>query len=310
MHCPYCKGTRVKSQGWHKGEFTLHRCADCKNLFVLPLLTKAAVTAYYQNSYSGRTDAHVPKVPAPLTSLYAALIKKWHPIASVVYEVGPSEGHLLYGLKGRGYAVRGYELSEHSANVGKRILGVDIVAGPLPEEQKDKADVLISSHTAEHLIDPKSEFAAYAENLKAGGILVITVPNAASLLFRLAKYYHPWYAQPDHLFYFTPENLVGDLMAAGFKIKKIFTRSDKFSFGVFVLLTLRNWLVLKRHPQKPETWKTLLTTPEARPLEARERKAHLLTLAHYVLWIVSKPAEWILAWFNLNEELWIIAERQ
>ncbi len=296
--------------GWKKGEFELYRCDTCKNLFILPLLTPQEIEAYYQNSYLNRTDAHVAKEEAAVTPFYAKLIRKRLPTAKTVYEVGPSEGQLLYGLARRGYLVRGYELSEHSCDVGRRILGVPMVAGLLPATQTEKADVLISSHTAEHLIDPKSEFDHYAENIRSGGILIATVPNAASLLFHIFKKYHPWYAQPDHLFYFTPENLADDLRGAGFQIKKVFTRSDKFSFGVFILLALRSWLKDRRSPQQAGAWKTLLTTPEERSLEARRKKARLLNVTHRALWLFSKPMEWLLGLFNLNEELWIIAEKR
>ncbi|MDP3956851.1 MAG: class I SAM-dependent methyltransferase [bacterium] len=311
MNCPYCSADQnsLKPKTWHKGEFFLFLCGNCDNKFVLPQPSNEELYTYYQNSYLNRTEEHVSKKEAVLGSFYAKLISRFNPKASLVYEVGASEGNLLYGLKNRGYEVTGFELSEHSAKLGEKVLGVKIIAGKIPVHQDKKANVLISSHVIEHLRDPKNEFLAYAENLTPGGILIATTPNVGSLLSKIFKNYHPWFSVPDHLFYFDKENISKDFRAAGFKINKVFTRNDKFSVLLLFLFSVLNYLKERRSPTKPQAWKHLLQTPEARPLSKKRLKGFIYKNIDRLLFVPSKLLELTLGIFNLNDELWIIAEK-
>ncbi len=72
-------------------------------------------------------------------------------------------------------------------------------------------DVIIASHSVEHVPDPARLFRAFFTALKRGGRLVIEIPNAdAAALDIYGKYYY-YLTLPVHLNIFSPRSL--ELMA-------------------------------------------------------------------------------------------------
>lgn len=309
--CAVCAAPKncLVDTGYKKAEFCMLHCENCLNDFLNPMPTDSELHTYYQNSYAERTEEYVDRNESTLTPLYFSLIKKFSPAAKTVCEVGCSEGNVLYGLKNRGLEVTGYDLSEHSAELGRKILDVNIVPRALTEETDGKFDVLISSHVAEHLNRPRDDMRVYAANLKPGGTLIITVPNGKSLNVRIFRNFHIWFAIPDHLFYFNKENMKKNMEAAGFEVKKIFTRNDKFSLFFMFMLSFVNYFLEKRSPAKPYAWRAALTKTDKRSLRKRNVKRAIFKIAESVLFVFSKPAEFVAGFFDINDELWIIAEK-
>jgi SAM-dependent methyltransferase len=128
-----------------------------------------------------------------------------------IADVGCGDGQFLEFLGMRGYSkLVGIEPdAERVFNARKR--GVAVFASSADAETSglldDKFDVLFAWHVLEH-IERSAEFVSeYTNWLSASGVMIISVPNQASLQTRLFGFYsaypdygrHVWYHTSDYL---------------------------------------------------------------------------------------------------------------
>src|SRR5205085_2132439 len=71
--------------------------------------------------------------------------------------------------------------------------------------------------------------------LKPGGILAITTPDFNSMTRKIFKEKWMGFKEPEHLFYFTRENLISLLKSRGFKILKVGHEGKYVSLEFFAL---------------------------------------------------------------------------
>jgi len=115
-----------------------------------------------------------------------------------IFEIGCSEGMLLYELKRLGHHVRGCEMNHAIAEAGSAALDVDIEnqafeAMALPD---DCFDAVISFHTLEHVRSPRSVFDKIVKALRPSGAVLIEVPCGKEE-----------YPNTDHLHFFSRDSL-------------------------------------------------------------------------------------------------------
>lgn len=95
-------------------------------------------------------------------------------------DVGCREGIQSRWLEGRGYEVVPIDKEPHYAPA----MAVDVDAGlPFPDAH---VDILWCSEVIEHLRDPAAAVAEFRRVLRPGGAMVLTTPNSAFWLCRLA----------------------------------------------------------------------------------------------------------------------------
>jgi SAM-dependent methyltransferase len=82
---------------------------------------------------------------------------------------------------------------------------------------KNHFDVVTLNNALEHLHDPATTLKAIEKVLKPNGLLLITVPNAQSLGWKI--FGSSWYAMqpPRHLYHFTPQTLTSMVEHRGFE---------------------------------------------------------------------------------------------
>lgn len=137
-------------------------------------------------------------------------------------EVGCASGSFLHQMTRQGWQVQGVEFSEKAGEAAAK-LGYRVHTGPL-ETAPDPAelfDLVVGWMVLEHLHDPVGGLKKLRKWAKPEAWLVLSVPNAQSIEFRLFK--ERWYALqlPNHLFHFTPETMKRVLEASGWTLKKI-----------------------------------------------------------------------------------------
>lgn len=91
----------------------------------------------------------------------------------------------------------------------------------------------------EHEIQPKELLNEAYRGLKAGGHCIIKVPNFASINRVVRSEKWCGFRLPDHVNYFTPENLVAMCQSAGFQIAK-FTLADRLP------ISDNMWIVIQK----------------------------------------------------------------
>ena len=114
------------------------------------------------------------------------------------------------------------EFSEKAADAASK-LGYIVHSGSLESapEFNERFDLIVGWMVLEHLHDPVGGLQKLRSWAKPDAWLVLSVPNAGSLEFRLFK--RRWYALqvPTHLHHFTPATLKKVLSASGWKLEKV-----------------------------------------------------------------------------------------
>jgi len=97
------------------------------------------------------------------------------PGGSTIYDFGASWGYGSWQLRHAGYNVYSYEIAPTRAAYAAARLGCHMLREPLglPEP----VDCFFSAHVLEHLADPSSLWRTARAALKAGGTLVLFMPN-------------------------------------------------------------------------------------------------------------------------------------
>lgn len=135
-----------------------------------------------------------------------------------VLDVGCGAGGNLKSLQDQGWEPHGIEISEIAAAHARELTKGQIHTGtvesaPFPP---DAFDLVLMSHSLEHFPSPVDALRRIYRLLKDDGLLVIHVPNAHSLEFKL---FGRWWFQldpPRHFYHFDHSSLTAILAKAGF----------------------------------------------------------------------------------------------
>jgi predicted O-linked N-acetylglucosamine transferase (SPINDLY family)/ADP-heptose:LPS heptosyltransferase/2-polyprenyl-3-methyl-5-hydroxy-6-metoxy-1,4-benzoquinol methylase len=145
-------------------------------------------------------------------------------------DIGCGWGALLLNARRRGMFVHGFADDPSQAEFGRTVLGLDIHLEPLLTIQvpENSADVVVMSHSLDHVPNPFETLEKIQFVLKAGGIFLCLTPNFDSLSSQVLKDQWPWLDCSRHFAFFTPHSLREMLLQTGFRILHNETRSGDF----------------------------------------------------------------------------------
>ena len=137
-----------------------------------------------------------------------------------VLDVGCGAGGNLKTLQDQGWDPYGIEISEVAAAHARELVTKNIHAGTLESApfSAKSFDLVLMSHSLEHLPSPVDALQRIHRLLKDDGLLVVSVPNLNSLEFKL---FGPWWFQldpPRHFYHFEKKSLTRALAQAGFRV--------------------------------------------------------------------------------------------
>ncbi len=175
------------------------------------------------------TGAYRPGAPrlhrlaSPLLALFdrqrLALLRAAAPAPGRLVDVGAGRGRFVLAARAAGYDASGIEPSLRGAEAA-------LAAGAPVERfgieqasiEPGSLNVVTLWHVLEHLDDPRRALESIAGWLVPGGVLLVGVPNLASLQARLggARWYH--LDVPRHRTHFTARGLQSLLAATGFSV--------------------------------------------------------------------------------------------
>lgn len=190
-------------------------CSRCGVATTDPWPGAAELARAYEGWYrpaSGRFSGPGDRVLRRLRGRLAARVDRLAPPGPVL-DVGAGDGALLDALAERGRPAYGLERTATRPDVrGAKVADLD------PGERRYAAIVLW--HALEHLAAPGAAIDRSAELLLPGGLIVVAIPNAASLQAR--TFGDRWLALdlPRHLTHIPADALVARLRAVGLQIER------------------------------------------------------------------------------------------
>jgi SAM-dependent methyltransferase len=160
--------------------------------------------------------------------------------AITMFEVGCATGFFMALAEEKGWKTFGIDISEYAAKKAAE-RGLAVTASTLEDFSSGiPFDVVVMQDVIEHVKDPIATInKAYSLTAK-GGLLVLTTPDAGSLWARVwGKRWHA-FVPPQHLFYFTVQNLSALVEKNGFKVVYVGHHGKWFAIPYIVRL-LYSW---------------------------------------------------------------------
>lgn len=203
-------------------EFSMVKCRNCGLVCVNPMPSQRELEAYYPSEYYLRESS--PEREKLLKQYQEDKIRKVERFkkSGKVLDIGCGIGRFLVTAKESGYECYGVEYSKLASDYAVTHLKLNVINGDLLDVDYpyDYFDVITLYHVLEHLYYPKETLMKVRKILKEDGILIIAVPNFASLESKVFK--DRWFhlEVPRHLYHFTPTSIHRLLNEAGFKVMK------------------------------------------------------------------------------------------
>lgn len=217
------------------GEFNVVCCKACGLMRTNPRPTQATIGYYYPDDYGPYRVSGGATPERKSSGFFRRLFRSLH--HSIVdyktiampdmapgrmLEVGCASGAFLRVMSDKGWHVEGIEFSSSAAKAAIDA-GYPVHVGPLEHAPKpsEPVDLIVGWMVVEHLHDPVAALRKMREWVKPGGWLVISVPNAGALEFRV--FGANWYALqlPNHLFHFTPATVEKLLKKSGWVVERV-----------------------------------------------------------------------------------------
>lgn len=188
-------------------------CRACGTGTTTPWPSDADLERAYAGAYrpeEGRFAGPGDRVLAWSRGRLAARIDRLAPPGPVL-DVGAGDGTLVRALRAAGRDAEG--LDTHASGDGVRSGSINGETGPFA--------AVVFWHSLEHLREPGLALDAAARTLAPRGLLIVAVPNAASLQARL--FGARWLAldPPRHLAHLTAGALVERMRAAGLEVERV-----------------------------------------------------------------------------------------
>lgn len=255
--CPVCDSSLQKHvisgpdrlnrrEGW----FSVVRCMECGLLRTDPRPTPETMGYFYPSTYQPFRASAGPEPKEQNLSLKQRLARTIFDLRSdsvpnigvgSLFEVGTGSGGFLRKMRARGWTVSGLEVSRVAVDRARQ-LGLDIEQATVETGlgPSRPVDVVAAWMVLEHLHQPVVGLKRIRNWLKDDGWFIGSVPNVASLDFRIFQ--NAWYALqvPTHLFHFTPKTLSKALEAGGFSVDKIFHQRTLSNYPPSIAYTMED----------------------------------------------------------------------
>lgn len=209
--CVYCSSSNVvEGVKMLRNGFSLANCVACSGRFALPRPDKNELAIYYNSLASIRFEKQTEEKSKNDALPIFNKIKRYHPSAKKVLEVGCSTAYYLYGLSKYGFEVLGSELSSEAVGLAEKWYGVKVYADEFPpNDYFNTFDVVVIHHVIEHVPFPVDFFERAKQFLRNGGILLIETPNFDSIGIKFFGAKYPVLCPPGHLNFFRKATVKG-----------------------------------------------------------------------------------------------------
>jgi SAM-dependent methyltransferase len=241
------------------------KCAKCGVATTSPWPSDEQLGAAYAVWYrpqGGRFSGLGDKVLARTRSTLASRLNKVLP-AGPVLDVGAGDGTLVGAFRKQGREAVGVDPYYEGSSPHIRRAELEDITG--------EWSAVVFWHSLEHVRRPVRSLRHAASLVAPGGMLVVAVPNAASIQARLFS--DQWLALdlPRHLVHITPNALLSQLEELGFTIERVsYLRGGQVLFG---------WLhgLVRQLPGRPDLYDAIRRNEAQQNSQSAARRLYALT---------------------------------
>lgn len=258
MKCPVCDSIKIRHRhtlhdrffGVTPERFEAFQCTECEVLFLDHDLIRERLSEFYPPHYWWAPGG----ISGRLESVYREWMLKHDQLAFVkkvlsayenprCLEIGCGSGTFTGMARKEGIDIRGVEISAEAV-AAARMQGVTCIETGTIEDIEaagETCDVVIMFHVLEHLVDPREYMKKLSGIIRAGGSLILQVPNRGSWQARL--FGKRWYGLdcPRHVCNYSGLALEHLLRSSGFTVSRVNTFSLRDNAPAFAS-SLLPWL--------------------------------------------------------------------
>jgi 2-polyprenyl-3-methyl-5-hydroxy-6-metoxy-1,4-benzoquinol methylase len=186
--CPQCFSYSIELRE-RRRQYRYAQCRECSLVFVVNPPPESVLVQQYHNGQSSRVQYYQLAKPADSRSFrrLLALIERFSPRGRIL-DVGCNIGTFVMVARERGWDAAGVDVNHAAVRYGRTSSGLNLyTVDELETLEVASFDVLHSSDTIEHLVDPADTLRQYLRHCRPGGIVVLSTPNYDSLFCRLLQ---------------------------------------------------------------------------------------------------------------------------
>lgn len=270
----------------HNDQHRIMKCKRCGLLYVDPQPTEDELREYYTRIADHQYLLKYKHQSLQRGDKILQLVGRFKADGNLL-DVGCGYGFFLDLARKKGWNAYGLELATGAVQYAREVYNLNILQGDINEVpfRRGEFDLISLQHTLEHIPHPILTLRKLAAALKSDGILAVAVPNAASLMARLAGTRWVCFSQASHhLCHYTTRTLELLLNLSGFENIACFTYQGDGRDLVWGMKTF---------VQKLSTRESSLDSPQAadecRSQEDKQRATERsLTYLSPICWLVAK----------------------
>ncbi|MBF0499254.1 MAG: methyltransferase domain-containing protein [Candidatus Riflebacteria bacterium] len=246
--CIVC-GSSTSSPYLDIKEFHLVKCIDCglvyaKNFFERPSVVYDESYFQTQNKYTAEAGQFERGFELLFDKI--SLFKS----AGNILDIGTGVGSLLVVARRRGFNPTGVEMSNWASAYARDRFQLPVKTGILEQANfaSESFDVVVLNHSLEHIPDPVAILREARRILRNDGLLVIGVPNVASIMAFIKREHWASWHPGEHIWFFSPRSLRKLLKQTGFSIRHFEARDNYPASGLHPVQLIRraiNWVATK-----------------------------------------------------------------
>lgn len=162
---------------------------------------------------------------------FSNLVEQHAPPPGRVLEIGPGKSTLAFWLRDLGWAV---DVVEPGIGYGEELTrqGIRVFPELFPSVSiAEEYDMVIAYLVLEHAFDTTLFLTGVAQRLRRGGVFLLAVPDCTEEI----RHGDPAMLLHEHISYYTPESLMWELRAAGFRGGASLSKFGRLIFGAVKL---------------------------------------------------------------------------
>lgn len=224
--CHVCGETERLRRRFRRSGYTIVRCGTCGLDYTNEIPSEGELARIYDaaffavgRKFADESDnvgvANAKQRIARILALPGVGRGRW-------LDVGCATGDFLAAAAAAVRELKGVELSAFAASRARE-RGLDVATSGFEDApvETGASDVVSMWDYLEHTADPAASLRKAFDALKPGGYLVISTPDAGSLMARLMGRFWHLMIPPRHLYFFTDDTLIRLLQQAGFRMVAI-----------------------------------------------------------------------------------------